>query len=368
MYVRWFTKLDKYILKQFLKAFFFTLFLFSLICMVIDASEKTDDFVKEKLSTKTILVEYYAGFIPQMAALLFPIFVLITVIFVTGKLAQRSELIATLAAGNSLRRILWPFFMGGLILAAVLWVANGYVVPKATKKVAAFKSKYTDKYSGGYKEATNNIDHYFKLDSNTYAGVKGYDTGSKVAYLFFTHTIKNNRLTSNVRSNNFKWDTTKKKWHYETVLERNLKTLGEQNISVPIIDTAFNFTPINLTYDEYIKGKLINPELDLFIAQEKARGSESVKELLLEKYKRTSTAVAVIVLTLMGAIIASRKTRGGNGIHLAFGLVLGALLILTDRFSTVFATKGSLPPIVAACIPIILFGLFTIYLYRKAPK
>jgi lipopolysaccharide export system permease protein len=76
----------------------------------------------------------------------------------------------------------------------------------------------------------------------------------------------------------------------------------------------------------------------------------------------------VILLTLIGAIVAGRKVRGGSGVHLAVGFVTAALFIVTDRFSTIFSTKGDLHPLLAAWIPNMIFLLVVAYLYRTAPK
>ena len=68
-------KLDWYILKKFLTVFFFSIFLFAVIAVVIDVSEKTDDFVRSGFSAGEIFTHYYIGFIPHIIALLFPLFV-----------------------------------------------------------------------------------------------------------------------------------------------------------------------------------------------------------------------------------------------------------------------------------------------------
>jgi len=66
--------------------------------------------------------------------------------------------------------------------------------------------------------------------------------------------------------------------------------------------------------------------------------------------------------------VAARKTRGGSGLHMAFGIVTAALFVVMDKFSTVFSTKGNFPPMLAAWLPNILFMLVAIYLWRTAPK
>jgi lipopolysaccharide export system permease protein len=101
---------------------------------------------------------------------------------------------------------------------------------------------------------------------------------------------------------------------------------------------------------------------------EELRGTEGLNTLKVEQYRRTATPFSVLLLTMIGAIIAGRKTRGGSGLNLAIGIIIAAVFIILDRFSTVFSTKSDLPPLIAAWIPNFIFTLIGIYLYRKAPK
>jgi lipopolysaccharide export system permease protein len=78
--------------------------------------------------------------------------------------------------------------------------------------------------------------------------------------------------------------------------------------------------------------------------------------------------MTVFLLTIIGAIVAGRKVRGGSGVHMAVGFTVAAVFIITDRFSTIFSTKGNLPPMIAAWIPNLMFLFVVVYLYRKAPK
>src|SRR5471030_1075011 len=107
-------KIDRYILSKYLNSFFYCLILFTAIVIVIDISEKTDDFVKSKLPFWRIVTDYYFGFIPRIDAMLFPLFVFISVIFFTSKMANRSEVVAILSSGVSFMRFLVPYIVGGL--------------------------------------------------------------------------------------------------------------------------------------------------------------------------------------------------------------------------------------------------------------
>ena len=180
--------------------------------------------------------------------------------------------------------------------------------------------------------------------------------------------VVNHKVTYNLRADNIVWDTAKRKWKLSGVVERKIRDLGEDVTYTPEIYKDFNFKPKDLQRDEYMKSRLTTPELNRMIELEQLRGSETVKELLMERAKRSSTPVSVVLLTLIGAILACRRIRGGSGVHLAMGIMICAVFILTDRFSTIFSTKGNLNPLIAAWMPNVIFSFVTLYLYKKAPK
>jgi lipopolysaccharide export system permease protein len=75
-----------------------------------------------------------------------------------------------------------------------------------------------------------------------------------------------------------------------------------------------------------------------------------------------------MILTIIGACIASRKIRGGSGFHLALGIVISAVYIMFLQTSTTFATKADLNPLIAVWIPNAIFGCLAFYLYRRQVK
>jgi lipopolysaccharide export system permease protein len=361
-------KIDWYILKKFLTTFFFAIFLFAIIAIVVDVSEKTDDFVKSQLGTREIITSYYFGFIPHIIALLFPLFVFIAVIFFTSKMAGRSEIIAILASGTTYGRWLRPYWIGGSILAIMLWFANQYVVPRANQVRGNFEAKYIDANSSYNALLNTSSNIYLRVDSFTYAGIYGYDTLTKRGGPVFLYRIENDKVVQNTRADVISWDTAAKKWKLESVIDRKVQPLKEQVTMEMTRMMNFNFKPYDLSRDKYTKDKLTSPELDRFIRLEELRGSEGLNDLKVERYRRDATCVTVLLLTLIGAVVAGRKVRGGSGVHLAVGFMTAALFIITDRFSTIFSTKGHLPPLIAAWIPNLIFVFVVVYLYRKAPK
>ena len=362
-------KIDRYILSKYLSSFFFCLLLFTAIVVVIDMSEKTEDFVRSKLGVGQIITDYYFGFIPRIDAMLFPLFVFISVIFFTSKMAGRSEVIAILSSGVSYRRFLLPYVVGGVILSALLWAGYQYMVPKANRKWGEFQKKYVDvNKAPDPSTSTYKQNIYFSLDSNNKVGIRGYDTVAKTGNNFFVQKFKNNRLVYNLRAMSFSWDTATKKWALFNVMERNVNDISETIKMSKKKMMNYDFKPIDLRKDDYLKDQMVTPDLDQFIEKERKRGSEMLSTLLVERYNRDAIPMSVLILTVIGAVLASRKVRGGSGFHLALGVVLSVLYILFSRMTLVFATKGDFTPWLAAWIPNFIFGALAFYLYKKAPK
>jgi lipopolysaccharide export system permease protein len=129
-----------------------------------------------------------------------------------------------------------------------------------------------------------------------------------------------------------------------------------------------NVRPNELGHDDYMKDKLTSSQLKEFIQREELRGTEGLNIYKVERYHRDSTPFSIIILTLMGAVLSSRKVRGGSGIFLAFGLVTAAVFVVMDKFAITFSTKGNFPPVIAAWLPNFIFSCITLWLYKKAPK
>ena len=363
-------KIDWYILKKFLVTFFFCLLLFTVVAVAVDTSEKTDDFVKANLGTRDIINKYYLGFVPWIWSLLFPLFVFIAVIFFTSRMATRSEVIAILASGTSYNRFLRPYLIGGVLLAALLWVGSRYWIPKANAIRSNFQSTYIDKSDPTKNRYFGNCDRCFykRIDTNSFVGIRDFDTASKTARGFFMEKIAGNKVSYNLRAESMQWDTAVKKWKLINAVERFVDSMGERMKTHTEYTLSLKLEPDDLRKDEYLKDKLTTPELVQFIREEELRGTEGLNSYKVERYRRTATPSAVLLLTLIGAVIASRKTRGGSGMHLALGITIAALFILSDRFSTVFATKGNFHPMLAAWVPNIVFAGVAWWLYRKTPK
>ena len=367
---RWgmFKLLDTYILKKFLGTFVFTMLVITVIAVVIDTSEKADDFVRSGLSLWQLVTHYFIGFIPFIMSMIFPLMVFIAVIYFSSKMAGRSEFIAILAGGVRYNRMSRPYMIGGVFLSVIFWLASQYWVPRANEIRTDFQAVYVDRNSSYNGDPYRNSNYYLRVDPHTFVDFRYYDTASKTASSFFLQKLKGNTVYYTVKAETIRWDPNKKDWKLNGVVERTINAATETLKKLDTLHMNLNVKPTELRRDDYLKDKLTTPELHEFIHMEEVRGAEGLNTFKVELYHRDATPFSVIIMAMIGAIIASRKIRGGSGLHLAVGIVMASIFVVMDKFAVTFSTKGSLPPMLAAWLPNIIFTGVAWVFYVKTPK
>src|SRR5690242_19794695 len=133
--------LDRYIIKKFMTTFFFSIALILAIFIVFDINDKLSTFTTKDIPLKEIVVDYYLMFIPYYGNLFSFLFIFISVIFFTSKMAHQTEFIAILCSGTSYNRILRPYLIGAFILGFSSLIFNHFILPKAFKIKIGFEDK-----------------------------------------------------------------------------------------------------------------------------------------------------------------------------------------------------------------------------------
>ncbi|MCH8331168.1 MAG: LptF/LptG family permease [Bacteroidetes bacterium] len=357
------TKIDIYILKKYLTSFFFSLSLFLMITVVFDAAEKLDDFIDNQAPLEAIIFDYYFNFLPYFAVVFCPLFTFIAVIFFTSKMAYTSEIIAILNSGTSYYRMLRPYFIGAVIIGGLDWYAINWIVPEANKKKYEFECLYI--YSNFYNTSRN---IHLQLEKNIYAYLENYNVKDSSGFKFALEHFDNNKLQSKLMGRKIKWNSKKDKWtvsNYSIIKLSGIEEVIEQGEK---IDTSINMYPKDFTRKIVTLPNMNTEELNTFIEQERQKGTQNLEYYLIEKHKRSAFPFATLVLTLMGVSLASRKVRGGRGLHIAIGIALSFTYIVFMQFSTTFSTNANLSPLLGVWIPNIVFTLLGLYLLKIAPK
>ena len=357
-------KLDLYIIRKFLGTFFFSMVLILSIVVVFDLSERLEKFIENEAPVKAIIFDYYLNFVPYFANVFSSLFTFISVIFFTSKMAYNSEIIAILSTGISFRRMVRPYMISAGVIACLSLTLSAFIIPNANKKRIEFSEQYIWKK---YSNKDENI--HQQIAPGVFIYMTRFNVYSQRGDNFTYEVFKKDTLVTKLSANSIVWNKEKKKWTLNNWVLREFDGINETYTTGNALDTVYNFTVNEFTEDpKKIKERLTLPELDEYIARQKLRGSSNVIEFQIEKYKMFSGAFATFILTLIGVCIASRKIRGGMGFHLGLGLLISFSYILFMQFSTVFATNGSMSPLLAVWIPNILYAVVAFFVYRAAPK
>lgn len=352
--------LDLYIIKKFLGTFFYSITLIVSIAMVFDLSENLDEFLSKDATTKEIAVDYYLNFIPYFANLFSSLFTFIAVIYFTSKLAYNSEIIAILSSGVSFHRLMRPYLISALIIAIFSYVLGNFIIPPSNKKRVEFKNKYINTRNSGPEQ---NI--HRQLSPGTFIYMRSYNASNDVGYKFTIETFEDGKLTSKLSADYIKWNRENKKWEINNYYIRDIHEYKETITTGTKKDTTLNMKPEDYRVVKNIVETMTLPKLNREIRDLKLRGVNAI-EYEIEKHKRRSAPFSSFILTFIGVSLASRKVKGGIGLHLGLGILISFSYIMFMQVTTVFATSGSIPPSLAMWIPNILFGLLAAWLYRNA--
>lgn len=357
-----FKRIDVYLIRKFLGTFFYCIILIMAIVVVFDFNEKLDKFIQNDAPWHTVLINYYLNFIPYFSVKFSPLFIFISVIFFTSKLASNSEIIAMLSSGLSFRRIVMPYMMSAAFLAALMFTMNSFIVPKANKVRLDFEDRYVRKVKSDY---SRNVQ--LEISPGDVMYIERYNTGMGIGDNFFLDSYNQQHLVSRltakkiVRKENHRW-------LLQDYVIRKFKGINENISQGARLDTVIDVDP-----DEFdiVKGwseQLTTPELNKYLNKQKERGVADIKEYEVEYYRRFSFPFSCFILTLIGVSLASRKVRGGMGLHLGLGLLISFTYILLDTVSGSFAIGSGIPPVLAVWSPNIIYTLIGLLLYKKAPK
>ena len=359
--------IDKYILKRYLVTFSVMLIMFVPIGIVIDVSEKVNKMIEKKVPLKDILI-YYGDFTVYFANLLFPIFLFLSIIWFTSKLANNTEIIAILSSGISYSRFLRPFMFGAVIVCIFALLMGFFLVPGASKGFLGFRYEHL-KGNSQTRETSDifrQIKKEGKLEENIY--VSNYNYLSQTGFNFTFEKFQDNTLIEKVTASRIRYNEKTKKYTLFGYNKRIVGQTDDQIQSVDKIDVAYNFEPDDLTPVIYVAETMTIGELNKFINKERARGNGNINTYLVVFYKKFSLPVSAFILTIIAVAVSSMKRRGGMGINLAIGIVIAFTFIFFDKVFGTLAEKSSIPPFIAVWFPNFVFGILAVYLLRNAKR
>ncbi len=354
--------LDKYILKKYFGTFLMLLLLFIPIGITVNLAEKIDKILEKEVPFQEVAL-YYWDFTIYFANLLFPIFLFLSVIWFTSKLANNTEIIAFLSSGVSYYRFLRPYIIGAVVVCIASLFLGMYFAPQASKGYNEFIYKFlTNKKDRTQKNV------YRQINDTDIIYVSYFNVKKKSGNDFTLEHIEDSIMKYKISANRIVYnpkDSTYSLFNYtKRIIGKNNDVLEKK----PKLDTTFTFELEDLTPVEYIAETLNYLELNTFIEKEKTRGSSFINRYEVVRNKRWSIPVSIFILTIIAVAVSSKKRRGGMGVNLAIGIGIGMVFIFFDKIFGTMASQSDFSPIVATWFPNVVFGILALYLLKNGKR
>lgn len=356
--------LDRYIIRKFVGSFALTLGLFTVIIIVFDVSEKIDEFVGKKAPLNEIIFDYYVNFIPFLLNLFSPIFVFISVIFFTSKMAAKSEFVAMLAGGVPYKRILRPYILTAILIGFMSYLLNAWIIPRADKVRMEFENKYTRDLSTDFKR---NIKE--QILPGVVMSLKNYNYLDSFGYKLRLDQMSDGRMISRLESEKLNWNRETGSWRIENYRIRTFDADGTEHLIIgEQMDTMIPFNPDEFfRRNEDVQSFDMN-ELKAYIDWGVVRGLPNLFFYKTELQRRYASPFALLILSFIGVCVSSIKSRQGIGWHLAKGILISFAYLFVMQFFTSYGSSGVMHPVLAVWIPNLLFLAVGIGLYRTTQK
>jgi len=338
------------------------LLLFAPIGIIIDVSEKVHKLTQENGPSMGEIIYYYINFVIYFVNFLFPLFLFLSSIWFTSKLANNTEIVALLSSGISFTRFLRPYFIGATIVSAVTLFMGFYVVPQANKSYLDFRYKYMK----NNKETRETSNVFREINPGEFIYSSGINPNSQTAFNFTFEKFKDNQLDYKISASRIRYnekDSTYTMWDYK---KRKVGEFDDKIILSSKKDTVFSFELDDLTPVIYVAETLSPFELYHFIKKERARGNSFINVYEVQMYRKIALPISAFILTLIAVSVSSRKKRGGMGINLAIGIFFGFSYVFFDKILLNLAEKNDVSPLFATLTPNIVFLLIGLYLLKRA--
>lgn len=355
-------RLDRYIIGKFLGTFFFSIVLVMSIAIIFDLTEKMDEFFETQAPLKEIILNYYLNFIPYFANMFSSLFIFISVIFFTSKLAGDSEIIAILSSGVSYHRLMLPYFFCATLLFLMSFALTGYIIPRSSASMLAFQDKYIKRYT---RDNANNVQ--IKVSPRTVLYIETFQKQTNMGYRASLDHFDGKRIISRMTAERLEYDSAYQ-WRMYNYVRRDFNGLHEKLVRGTRVDTVIPIEPKELFYTTEDAQMMTNPELKSYIQKLRDRGVGNVLAFETEWWRRWAGPIGAFIMTLLGVTLSSKKVRGGMGKNLGIGITLTALYILFSTVSSTFSVSGVMTPFLSVWLPNFVFLAIGLVLYVRVSR
>ncbi len=367
--------LDNYILRRFVSLLVLILASFLVLTLVFLFFELLSDIIRNNISVITVGA-YLLNMIPSMLYLVTPLSVLLAVLVAFGLMQKANEITAMKATGISIYRTLVPILGIATVLAGGLFLLDQWYLPYANKRVETLRNAIKGKPPQTYlrpskwifgesdpaarQDDVRKIYYYefYEPERNEFGGFSSFELNP--------HSFA---ITQRVYAARAHWEENLQKWVFEKGWQRSfdgdtVKDFRQFEVSTfpEISEPPSYFKKEVRQYSE-----MNYDELRDYIRDLQQSGFDVVR-LRVQLQKKIAFPLITLVMAILALPFALSAGRRGALTGVAVALLITVGYYVTAGLFEAMGNVSQLPPLVAAWMPDVIFGLVGGYRILKTPS
>ena len=353
--------IQRHYLKEFFKLFTLISAGLALIFSILDLIDKIDDFMPGRPSLQSLFLYAFFNF-PKYLLYLLPAAALICSLFIFSQASRNREIVVIKATGGRLRSLFHPFIFYGLLLTIVAFLIGEVVVPDFSTRSGELKNslKKTDKKLT-FQEGTL----WLRATDGSPVRIELYIPEKKLAKGVSIFVTEKDSLRKRIEAEEAEWQEVQSSngiWSLKNVTVYDIKA-GEVN-------NATEFDYPYLESPDFFSEGIKKPEemgigeLYRYTERLQKAGFRNTK-LVVDMNKKVSYPFINFFMILFGISLSMRNKIGGGLFAAGLGLLISALYWFAYTMMLSLGYAGIVPPVVSAWLVPVVFGIATLYLFRK---
>jgi lipopolysaccharide export system permease protein len=351
--------LDRYVLAEFAKVLAATALGFPVLVIIIDVSEKLEDYLNRKLPIGDIGLAYLYG-VPDTMFLVLPAAVLFATVFTIGGFTRHSEITAAKASGISFYRFIAPIAAGALAATFFGLALAELVPPLNARRLELLQEK-----------VFRNAD---KRSNFAYAAEEGrvYKIGFADVSAARLNSIEIERKgrgpdypTYVIAAKEGDWTAAHGWMLHDGVMHILPDSLSNVTVSFDSLrDPRFVEAPASLMANPKAPAEMGYRDLGRFIRAMERSGT-NVNKLRVERMLKLAIPATCFIIMLIGAPLATSTQRGGTAFGVGISLAITVIFLMLIQLTQAIGAGGLIRPELAAWLPGALFAVIGVVLLLK---
>lgn len=344
------TTMDRHIIRRTLLSYVFLIGVLVILFILIHYLEHIDDFLDRNAPMRKIYLIYYPSFIPNIILQISPLALFLAAIFTTSRLAQSLQIIALQTGGIALQRLIIPYFLVGLSVSAVMFLAGGWIAPLTNQTVLSYDQLYINSRSQHIYVS----EIHRRNDPTSVVTVGYFDRRTGTAHRVQLQRFDaDGRLLERVDGQQMVWQDSL--WHFAYATVRTFDSGQEiRRIIVPL-DTALQVLPRDLARTERDIESMTIPTAAGYVDALKRSGLADTGRDMVGYYSKFAYPFVNLTVMLIALPLACRRRRGGQTVQIGAGLFVAFVYLAAQKLTEPFGYTEELAPLMAVILPHVLF-------------